>query len=136
MLNLTRVGLDAPLHAARFEDQQDFRAHQAPQHALEVLHQGVDFQNLGFEGLVAGKGQQLPRQGCGPLGRLLNLANVLALGTVGRELIERQLAVPLDEHQEVIEVVGDAARHPTHGLHLLRLADFGLRPANFFFYFP
>ena len=39
------------------------------------------------------------------------------------ELVQEQLAVSHDDHEEIVEVVRDAAGQPADGLHLLRLAE-------------
>jgi hypothetical protein len=38
------------------------------------------------------------------------------------QLVEQHLGVSVDDHQQVVEVVGDAAGETANGIHFLRLA--------------
>src|SRR2546421_231074 len=44
-------------------------------------------------------------------------------GILAVEGVEKEVGVPVDDGQEVVEVVRDAARQQSHGLHLLGLAQ-------------
>ena len=42
---------------------------------------------------------------------------------VGVKTVQHQFAVPVDDGQEVVEIVRHSPRQPSHRLHLLRLAE-------------
>ena len=67
--------------------------------------------------------EQLARESRGTIGGLADLDHVFAAAVVRRQVFLQQLCVPGDGGEEVVEVVGDPAREPSHGLHLLRLAE-------------
>ena len=50
-------------------------------------------------------------------------------GSSPARLAPEQLPVAHDHHEQVVEVVGDAAGEPAHRLHLLRLAELVLQAA-------
>jgi hypothetical protein len=109
--------------------QPDALANQSRQHVAGVREDGVEVQRPDGEYLFASKREQLPGQVGAAAGGLLNLPQVASgrarLGRLG----EQHVAVALDDHQDVVEVVSDAARQVADGLELLGLAQFGLQPA-------
>ena len=50
---------------------------------------------------------------------------------IGTEALEQELGVAGDDHQEVVEVVRDAAGEAADGFHFLRLAELLLQRARF-----
>jgi hypothetical protein len=58
--------------------------------------------------------------------RLLHQLDVATERALGLELEEEELAAPGDHRQQVVEVVGHAARQAPDGLHLLGLAELRL----------
>ena len=94
-------------------------------------HAGNDFiqiQNARLQHLHAAEGEQLAREGGGALGGLLNLFDVLqrgilAIGGATRQAVEKHFSVALHHHQQIIEIVGDAAGEFADGLQFLRLAQ-------------
>ena len=101
------------------------RADGAPQQILHRGHERVGVDRLRVEGLAAREGEQAVGERGGPLGRAhggLGVAlDVLgaALGDAGLHEVEGAD----DAGEQVVEVVGDAARELAHRLHLLRLAQ-------------
>ena len=70
----------------------------------------------------------MAREGGGALGGLLNLFDVLqrgilAIGGATRQAVEKHFSVALHHHQQIIEIVRDAAGEFADGLHFLRLAQ-------------
>ena len=75
-----------------------------------------------MENLHATKCQQLTNQIRGLVGRLFDLAGV-SVHWLGRvNAIEKQLAIPADDGEEIIKVVSHASCQPADRLHLLGLA--------------
>ena len=59
----------------------------------------------------------------GPLSRRADFFDVAAHGIVGLHLGEDHVRVAENDGKHVVEIVGDAARQPSHGFHLLRVAE-------------
>ena len=76
LVDLGGVHLDRPQARARHPDEIDVLADQPPQHLEHARHGVVQVQDLGRDGLLAGKGQQLPGEVGGTLGGLLDLLEV------------------------------------------------------------
>jgi hypothetical protein len=86
----------------------------------------------GLEHLLWAEGQELPSQGGRPVRGPADQLDVPAERVVLGQLVEQKRAPAADHRQQVVEVVGDAARQPAHGLHLLRVEQLLLecRPAR------
>ena len=105
----------------------DVLADQPPQHLEHALHGLVQVEHLGGDGLLAGKGQQLPGEVGGALGRLPDFLQVGVERLRRVHLLQRQLRVAEDHAQHVVEIVGHAAGQPAHGFHLLGLGQLRLQ---------
>ena len=81
------------------------------------------FNNLGRQHLLAAEGQQLAGQRSGAIGGVGDLLGRAAQRGVGADALQQELGVPGDHHQQIVEVVGDAAGEAADGFHLLRLAE-------------
>ena len=73
--------------------------------------------------MLPAESQQLPGQRGGFLHGPGDLAGIGGLLAVHRQLLADKTGVAVDGHQDIVEIVGDAARQPAHGLHLLGLAQ-------------
>src|SRR5207244_4376678 len=62
----------------------------------------------------------------GPVGCALDEVEIARVDRVGPEAAPEELAAALDDGQEVVEVVGDAAGELPDRLHLLRLTNLSL----------
>ena len=121
LVDLRRVEFDRPEVCARHPGQVDVLADQALQH-LEHAGQGVvQVQPHGRYGLFAGEGEELAGDVGRALGIAADLVEPLADGVTSRQRVTAQVAVAHDTHQQVVEVVGHAARQAAHQLHLLSL---------------
>ncbi len=104
-------------------------ADDAAQHALEARHHAAEFDAARGEGLSPADGEQLARQ-CGAfLGGLEHRVQPALNGMVRGQRPARHLAEAVDNAQQIVEVVSDAAGQPADGFHLLRLSE--LRPRRF-----
>ena len=84
---------------------------------------GVEVDHFRLERLAAGEGEQLAGQGGGSAGGLddrVGEADPLGLGDAGPA---QYVGRALDDGQQVVEIVGDAAGQLAERLHLLRLAQ-------------
>ena len=91
------------------------------QHFSHIGDDVVQVQNPRGQHLLPAEGQKLARQGSCPVASFHNLVEVTPHRVVGVKTVQHQLAVPVDDGQEVIEIVGDSTRQPTDRLHLRRL---------------
>ena len=110
-------------------DQGDMLTDQPPQHAVHIRHHDVEIEDLRLQHLSPAVREQLPRERRRALGCLADLLDILALRVAGGQVAQQQLCVAENGGQQVVEVVGDAARQLAHGFHLLRLAELLLEVA-------
>ena len=94
---------------------------QAGEHGLHLSHDHVQIHQLRVERLSPAEREQLPRQGGGPVRRLLDEVDVAPERVVRLESLSQELAAPADHRQEVVEVMRDASGKKTDGLHFSRL---------------
>ena len=106
----------------------DVLADQPPQHRQQRGGDLAEVERMRVEHLLAGEGEQLAGELGGALGRALDLEQLVA-ARAGADPPPRDLAVPADHRQQVVEVVRDAARELADRLHLLRLPELVLEPA-------
>jgi hypothetical protein len=123
LLELPRV---AP-HVARVrwqgQAQRYVLADQPHQHLFDVLDQVVEAQHHGLQYLPATERQELPGERRGSLRGFANLFEILACPTIGGEPFGGEIGIAEDRREDVVEVVGHAARELTDRLHLLCLAQ-------------
>ena len=113
-----RVERDAHLHGL---------PHQALQHRPHPLHHAVEIQHARLQDLLAAEGQQLPGQSRGAFPGLMDLLEVGPQRIARAQVGEQQLAVAVDDGQQVVEVVSHAARQTPDRFHLLGLLELGFR---------
>ena len=127
LLDLARIDMHAAGLAAQHQLDHDVLADQPGQHSRDVADQIVEIEALGLEHLLAAEGEQLAGQLRGSVGGLADVAEALADRRVVAEpepleLEHAQIAGAEDDREDVVEVVGDAAREGADGLQLLGLA--------------
>ena len=123
LVDLGGIHLDRPQVRPRLPVELDILADEPPQHIEQPRHGFAKVQHLGHDGLLAGKGQQLPGEVGGALGGFADLHQVVMERPGRIHLRERQLRMPDDHPQHVVEVVGHAASQPPHRFHLVGLAE-------------
>ncbi len=99
-------------------------AAQERRHAPDDLFEAQLFR---LERLAPSEGEQVTGELCPLLGGLQGHAGEPAVAGI-REVVRKDLGVADHHREEVVEVVGDAARELAHRLHLLRLAKLPFRP--------
>ena len=85
------------------------------------------FTTVGRQHLLAAEGQQLSDQGSGTIAGVGNLLDRSAQRRVGTDALQQELAIPGHHHEQIIEIVRDAACETAHCFHLLRLAELLLK---------
>ena len=109
LLELAGIGLDAPRKGTQPSRQANIFPDEPSQEALQPLHDLIENQHLGLQELAAAECQELRRQSCGPLGRIVDQCEI-AIGRMLRgDARQEEVAAPDDHGQKVVEVVGDAA---------------------------
>ena len=119
------------MSGARNHDQINVLANQPGQHFQVFGDHAVQVHNLGGQHLLAAEGQQLASERGGALGGVGDLLRVSAQRGIGADAFQQEFGVSRDHHQQVVEVVGDAAGEPADGFHLLGLAELLLQGAAF-----
>ncbi len=97
------------------------RPHRARQQVLHAPDQSGHVNGLRLKGLPPREGEQALNQGLGALGGLERPIDHPLGPSIGDPSALEHVQAADDWHQEVVEVVGDAAGQLTHGVHLLAL---------------
>ena len=119
LLELIGIGADPPEIGREHGDERNVLANEAAEHLVHLRDDAVEIEHLGLEHLPPAVGEQLAGQRSRPLGRLADLLDIASLGIARRQFPQQELRVAQDRRQEVIEVVGDAARELSDRFHLL-----------------
>ena len=103
------------------DDQIDMLAHQTPQHPLKLGDQVATSSSFGCSTC-----RRLKASSCwvreAPLSAAARIALSAWRSSAASANTQQHVAVPHDDGQQIIEIVGDSARQSPHGLHFLRLA--------------
>ena len=123
LLDLSRIGLDAPDIRIEQRDPFNVLANKTLEHLIHVGHHGIEVQHPRLQHLLAAERQELLRERGGPLGGLLDLLGVSAHRIVVAEAKEQKIAVSRDGNQQVVEIVGNSAGQSPDRFHFLRLTE-------------
>jgi hypothetical protein len=110
----------------RHDHDLDVLPDEARQDRGDAGHQGLEVDGLRLEELLAAEREGLAGQPGGPLRGRLDQVDVLSRGIVRGEPHKEEGDAASDHGQQVVEVVGDAARELADRLHLLGLGELGL----------
>ena len=119
------IGFDQRRLGKVIELQRDILAEDARQHFGHVADHFIEVQALGLHDLAAAEGEQLAGEGCGALADLLGGPDGHS-GQIAARQQERGVAV--DNGEDVVEIMSDAAGQLADGVHLLGLAQLVLQP--------
>ena len=126
-LELGNVDLDRPDVVRDIAFELNVSAQRADQHLVHGLDAFLEVGDDGIERLAARERQQLARQALAAIGGRVHRLDRLQMLGIG-EPAAQKLRMAADDHQEVVEVVRDAAGELAERLHLLRLGELLLRP--------
>src|SRR6202167_6613012 len=73
--------------------------------------------------LLTAEGQELAGERGSAIGSLLNGFGLGVEWIIGRKLIEENLGVAADDHEQIVEIVSDASGETTDRFHFLRLTE-------------
>ncbi len=116
---------------ARDHHQVDVLANHAGQHLDVFCRHVVQVDDPGRQHLLPAEGEQLARQRRGAFRRAGDFLRWTAQGRLSAQALEEKFRVARNHHQEIVEIVRDAARQPADCFHLLRLAQLLLQHAAF-----
>ena len=103
--------------------QRNFLADEPLEQHAEVAQCFAEIEHLRTQGLLARERQQLPHKRGRAIGVLLDLHDVLK-GRIGRLVrVQQEVGRHHDGGEDIVEIVGDAARQLADGLHFLLLLD-------------
>ena len=127
LVDLAWIGAHGAQLGAWNHDQIDVLADHAREHLQVLGDHLVQIEHFGGQHLFAAEGQQLPGQRSGALRGIGDFLRRAAQPRIGTEPIEQKLGVAGDHHQQVIEVVRDAAGEAADRFHFLRLTELQLQ---------
>ena len=123
LLELVGVGLHGTHGGVAFDPEIDVFADQAAQQRVDVVDHRIGIEDRRRQELLPAEREQLARQRCGAHSGLLDFLHGRRHFVVVAEQLERDLAVPHDGGEQVVEVVRNAARELADRFHLLRVPE-------------
>jgi len=124
-LQLVGVNDDVPDIFRDIDRQRDGAAESAVEHVPERFEPRRQIDGLRLQSLPSGEGQQLAGQRCGALGsaidRLQGTKRLFA-----RDVLSDGVNAAGNDHQQIVEVVGDAAGELAERIELLRFGELPL----------
>ena len=120
LLDLAGVRPHRPERRARTDVELDVLGDHPLQHRRDAVHDGVQVERVRAAARRAAEREQLVGERRGTLGGLDHLLDAGARGMVSRQQLLRELAVPGDHAQQVVEVVRDPAGQLSERLEALR----------------
>jgi hypothetical protein len=123
LLDLGGIGFYGPETVGGLEPQLDVLADGPAQELVEVAQGGVQVEYLRVGDLAVTEDQELAGERRSPLARAADLGEVLLLRARLGQLLGDERGVVEDDREQVVEVVGEAAREPAHRLQALGLVE-------------
>jgi hypothetical protein len=126
LLELAFVSPHKPQVRIVREGERDLLPREPIEEMCEVRQRVAQVEELGLERLLAREGEELAHEARRAVGVLVDLLKVGIIRMARVALQQKQVAVPADGRQQVVEIVRDAARELADGLHLLALHELRL----------
>ena len=123
LLDLTGIGRHGSEVRRGHRDELDRLAEEPIEHRVQAADDAVDVEHGGREHLLSAEGQELARERRRLVGGLADPLGIDAERVLGGQPPQDEVAVAADDHEQVVEVVSDAARELADGVHLLGLAE-------------
>lgn len=135
LLYLAPIGEHAGVGHVCLQIESDGRRDRRPDQRHHVPHERRQIDHFAHAGLLAAEREELPGEAGSPIGGVQGDLEVGAGCRVGRQAVGRQLHGVAHRSQQVVEVVGNAARQLPDGFHLLNdiepFLQFGALPFEF-----
>ena len=129
LLDLPGISAHRAESVCRNHHQIDILADHASQHLQVLGDHGVQIENFRGEHLLAAEGEELASQRGGASGSAGNFLGRAAHRGVRAEAVEQEFRIAGDHHQQIVEIVRNAAGESSHSFHLLRLPELLLQGA-------
>ena len=97
--------------------------HHPAEHSIHVLNQRIEIQHRRFDHLALAEGQQLACKIGGSLSRFHHLFDIAARRIAGMHRVQQYLRIAGDNHQQIVEVVRNAAGQPANRFQSLRMVQ-------------
>ena len=129
LLDLADVGMNQGTSVYEVEFDSDHAGNGSLQHFGDLGYGPVEVKGseVGFR--LAAESQDAPYEVFGSFRRLQYLLQFIRACPADPVFFQRQLGVPGDRHQNVVEVVSNASCQGAYGFHFLRLKELGLELA-------
>ncbi len=127
LLELTGVGHDPAAIRRRPHHQGDVHPEQPGEHLLHLADQRIETDDLGRDDLRPAEREQLPRQRRGAFAGAADLRQLGVHRVAHRQRMHAHVGRGVDDGQQVVEVVRDAAGQPADAVHLLRVLELDLQ---------
>ena len=129
LLDLTGICFDASEMVVQHYGEFDVFFDQATEHLFRVRYDLVDIQDDWFNNLLTTEHQELARERSSTVRRLLDLLDFRAIGINQCGIIQKQIAVPGNHREQIVEVMRHSTSQAANRLHLLGLLQnlFGFR---------
>ena len=132
LLNLARIGADTTGIGIERDHELHLVTQHPQQHLAHAAYQRVEIEHLRAEDMRPAEGKQLPGQTGRAFGGANNGIDALAHGGTHVVFLQHDFRIAANDHEQVIEVVGNPARQAADRFHLLRLSNlfFEAAPAS------
>src|SRR5205085_7987258 len=119
LLNLSDIRLYLAQPRIRREYEINVRSDESGQHLIKFAYNEIQVDDFWRHHLHSAEGQQLSRQGGGPLRSFLDLLDTPPM-CLGRLLLaSKQFCIAADHHQQIVKVMSDSSGQAPHSFHLL-----------------
>ena len=129
LLDLSGIGPHRAQTSCRDHDQVDVFADHASEHLQVFGDHAIQIKNLRRQHLLAAEGQELAGERCRAPRCAGNFLRRAAQRRVRAEAVKQKFRIARDHHQQIVEIVRDAAGESAYGFHLLRLPELLLQGA-------
>jgi hypothetical protein len=136
LLHLARIGADVPGRGIDIHLEPDVLADDAVEHLVDTLDVRPHVDHLRLERLTSTERKQLTREIRGTLRGAEQFADLFHALPARHETPLQDVAVALDDGEQVVEVVSDAARESADRFHFLRLSQLALERRVLALLFP
>src|SRR4051794_21782279 len=104
---------------------------QSSDESVHVVNHRVEIENARFQHLATAECQQLAGECSRTIRGLADLLHFVAHWIALSDFAQHQVAVALDDREEIVEIVSDATRESSYGFHFLRMAKLVLKLSPF-----
>ena len=126
LFDLAAVGLDGPEIGLQFFPDDNPFLH-ATEHAVFIPYHRTQIKRFDFVLAPAREPEQLPRQIRGASDVLFDSLEIFDMRVIGVDVDQHDRGAALDAHQQVVEIMRNAARQGADGFHFLGLKQLLLK---------